>query len=172
MSHTASRHSLACVGIYYQLQPWLSIMLTLCHILHPVIHWPVLNYFINCNPGTSAYESALLHICCDLGTCAYHSPATSQHAKNSTSSASLPHFNCPPVSHVLLFGRMYMCCCYLTCSCTIAWSIYSTNHTQFHKCSEQSAQCTCSCTPSGSEAVRSALAASLARAQWMWTFNL
>jgi hypothetical protein len=27
--------------------PWLSIMLTLCHILHSVSHWPVLVYFIN-----------------------------------------------------------------------------------------------------------------------------
>jgi hypothetical protein len=27
--------------------PWLSIMLTLCHILHSVSHWPVLGYFIN-----------------------------------------------------------------------------------------------------------------------------
>jgi hypothetical protein len=26
--------------------PWLSIMLTLCHILHSVSHWPVLVYFI------------------------------------------------------------------------------------------------------------------------------
>jgi hypothetical protein len=27
--------------------PWLSITLTLCHILHSVSHWPVLVYFIN-----------------------------------------------------------------------------------------------------------------------------
>jgi hypothetical protein len=26
--------------------PWLSITLTLCHILHSVSHWPVLVYFI------------------------------------------------------------------------------------------------------------------------------
>jgi hypothetical protein len=26
--------------------PWLSIMLTLCHILHSVSHWPVLVYCI------------------------------------------------------------------------------------------------------------------------------
>jgi hypothetical protein len=28
--------------------PWLSIMLTLCHILHSVSLWPVLEYFISC----------------------------------------------------------------------------------------------------------------------------
>jgi hypothetical protein len=27
--------------------PWLSIMLTLCHILHSVSHMPVLVYFLN-----------------------------------------------------------------------------------------------------------------------------
>jgi hypothetical protein len=27
--------------------PWLSILLTLCHILHSVSHWPVLVYFIS-----------------------------------------------------------------------------------------------------------------------------
>jgi hypothetical protein len=27
--------------------PWLSITLTLCHILHSVSHWPVLVYFIS-----------------------------------------------------------------------------------------------------------------------------
>jgi hypothetical protein len=27
--------------------PWLSIMLTLCHILHSISHLPVLVYFIN-----------------------------------------------------------------------------------------------------------------------------
>jgi hypothetical protein len=27
--------------------PWLSITLTLCHILHSVSHWPVLVYFTN-----------------------------------------------------------------------------------------------------------------------------
>jgi hypothetical protein len=27
--------------------PWLSIVLTLCHILHSISHWPVLLYFIN-----------------------------------------------------------------------------------------------------------------------------
>jgi hypothetical protein len=27
--------------------PWLSITLTLCHILHSVSHWPVLVYLIN-----------------------------------------------------------------------------------------------------------------------------
>jgi hypothetical protein len=27
--------------------PWLSITLTLCHILHSVSHWPVLVYYFN-----------------------------------------------------------------------------------------------------------------------------
>jgi hypothetical protein len=29
--------------------PWLSIMLMLCHILHSISQWPVLKYFINTN---------------------------------------------------------------------------------------------------------------------------
>jgi hypothetical protein len=39
--------------------PWLSIMLTLCHILHSVSHWPVLVYFINTNSllGRKLFES-------------------------------------------------------------------------------------------------------------------
>jgi hypothetical protein len=36
--------SLACAESPYQ--P-LKVMLTLCHILHSVSHWPVLEYFIN-----------------------------------------------------------------------------------------------------------------------------
>jgi hypothetical protein len=47
--------------------PWLSIALTLCHILHSVSHWPVLVYFINClllpavRPETSALTAASCH---------------------------------------------------------------------------------------------------------------
>jgi hypothetical protein len=40
-SYTRSPVSEGFVG-----DPWLSIMLTICHILHSVSHWPVLVYFI------------------------------------------------------------------------------------------------------------------------------
>jgi hypothetical protein len=33
-------------GVHSVGDPWLSIMLTLCHILYSVSHWPVLVYFI------------------------------------------------------------------------------------------------------------------------------
>jgi hypothetical protein len=36
--------------------PWLSIMLTLCQILHSVSHWPVLVYLINTRCTTAQLE--------------------------------------------------------------------------------------------------------------------
>jgi hypothetical protein len=40
--------------------PLLSIMLTLCHILHSVSHWPVLCYFINCERALGSRLCVLL----------------------------------------------------------------------------------------------------------------
>jgi hypothetical protein len=40
--------------------PWLSITLTLCHILHSVSHWPVLVYLINRIISTGSLGSSSL----------------------------------------------------------------------------------------------------------------
>jgi hypothetical protein len=69
--YVPSQH--ACVGSLYQLNrlhrspmsegfvgdPWLSITLSLCHILHSVSHWPVLVYYFN---STGCSAGWLLHV--------------------------------------------------------------------------------------------------------------
>jgi hypothetical protein len=60
--------------------PWLSIMLTLCHILHSVSHWPVSEYLLNsrgaaqpsmavlyCSTNSLIRASAVLLCCCQQG---------------------------------------------------------------------------------------------------------
>jgi hypothetical protein len=47
---------LACARTPFVGDPWLSITLTLCHILHSVSHWPVSVYFINSIPADSAAQ--------------------------------------------------------------------------------------------------------------------
>jgi hypothetical protein len=49
--------------------PWLSITLTLCHILHFVSHWPVLVYYFNCTLQVHCADTPLHCSCCCRNPC-------------------------------------------------------------------------------------------------------
>jgi hypothetical protein len=66
--------------------PWLSITLTLCHILHSVSHSPVLVYFINrcrsCTAGQSTLRTSynMLHTLCDCRLQSLYEKSATQRA--------------------------------------------------------------------------------------------
>jgi hypothetical protein len=71
----SAQDSLSPVSEGFVGDPWLSITLTLCHILHSVSHWPVLVYFIISAVWGWGNRGHLTHIL--LGP----SNQTSQHQK-------------------------------------------------------------------------------------------
>jgi hypothetical protein len=66
-THTQIPVSWSLVSEGFVGDPWLSITLTLCHILHSVSHWPVLVYYFNtyterCSAQCMAQSNLLCHI--------------------------------------------------------------------------------------------------------------